>query len=104
MRTASTWPCGLLLVVRKASAGETKASPREGALDEVHESGRQVGEVAEGAVLDLAVVAVGLAQQVADIGLAAVLADDLGHMSLMKSKVRRSLKGRPGTNGKARTH
>ena len=52
----------------------------EGALDEVQESERQVGEVAEGAVLDLAVVAVGLAQQVADIGLAAMLADDLGHM------------------------
>ncbi|HKI30408.1 MAG TPA: hypothetical protein VKA46_00855 [Gemmataceae bacterium] len=29
----------------------------------------------------------------------------VGHiLSLMKSKARRSLKGRPGTNGKARTH
>src|SRR5262245_38352324 len=52
----------------------------EGPLDEVKDAGRQVGEVAEGAVLDLAVVAVGLPQQVADVRLAAVLADDLGHM------------------------
>src|SRR5262249_15072884 len=52
----------------------------EGPLDEADESGRQMRKVAKGTVLDLALVAVGLAQQVGDVSLAGMLADDLGHM------------------------
>jgi hypothetical protein len=52
----------------------------EGAADEVDQARGQVGEVAEGAVLDGAARAVGLAQEVADVGLALMLPFDLGHM------------------------
>ena len=52
----------------------------EGTLDQVNESEREVGQVAEGTMLDLAVVAVRLAEQIAHVSLAMVLTSDLGHV------------------------
>src|SRR5262249_26691890 len=64
----------------KGLARADKGFPLEGAADDVDESFRQVREVAEGAMLDLAILTIGAAQQVTDVSPAVVLAHNLGHM------------------------
>jgi hypothetical protein len=54
--------------------------PLKRAADEVEEGFGQVRQVSQGTVLDLTVVAVGLAQQVTDVDASAMLTFDLGHM------------------------
>ena len=64
----------------KSLRGRDESFSLEGSADDLNEAQRQMGKVTEGTVLDLAFVAVGLAQQKAGVGLALVLADNLGHM------------------------
>src|SRR5438105_11647125 len=64
----------------KSLRGRDESFSLEGSADDLNEAQRQMGKVTEGTVLDLAFVAVGLTQQKAGVGLALVLADNLGHM------------------------
>ena len=52
----------------------------KGTADEIEERLGQVRQVSQGAVLDLAIGAVRLPQQIAGVGVATVLALDLGYM------------------------
>jgi hypothetical protein len=62
------------------SVGTEEDLTLQGTADQVDQTLGQVGQIGQSAVLDLAVLAVGLAQQVADVDPVAVLALDLGHV------------------------
>ena len=68
VRIASTWPWGRVRRLRKSLGGGDEGLPLEGAADQVDDGDGEVGEVAEGLVLDLAVLAVGAAEIVAGVG------------------------------------
>jgi hypothetical protein len=71
--------------------GGEKALTGEGAADEIDEGGSEMGDVAEGFVLDLGADAEGAAEEVRLIELALVGASCCGHMNRARSRRHRRI-------------
>ena len=79
-RTAATWPWGVAAQAGEGGLGVDQGFAFESSADEIDDVVGEVGDVAEGFMLDLAVLAEGSAQQMGVVGGVFELASGGGYM------------------------